>query len=311
MRPDTLARRGLKARARDTIRRLMVPCLMASAAVVAMNLVVFFLQSAAGGLIFPGLFDPAAFPVQTGIWGVDSARMTDLGLGDYAALGGILAALRVESAGVSMVYVLPWTQIKPFCITMALAFLVSTPLRYGALAHLWSVAGDKPNPPVGLLRWYLDLRLTGKALATELVVELWAWLAQLICMVPALALMVLASQENGNSPLWYLVMALTVGGALAGYGLGLLFLPVRLMLTREPEITLPKAFAQGLAAFRGRRRQFFRLWLSFLPWQIMSTITYHLADLILFPYQNLSGIYFFKDITPPLAADPAPPKVPM
>lgn len=287
-----VSRRELKGQAKRTLRQFMRPCIMVSAAVLLFSLITYLVRGYTGGLVFPGMLDPALYPIQTGLWGVSPELMTTLGLGEFSARGGILAALRVEAAGAVMVYVLPWVQLVPFFITMALVFLVSTPIQYGGLNQLWNVVEGRPVSPKGLFAFYLDLRLTGKALALQFVLSLWEWLAQLVCMAPAMALMMFSAQADGGSPVWYAVMALMLVGLVVGYYLSLRFVPVRLIMARSPGLSIPDAFRQGAAAFRGRRKEFFSLWLSFLPWHFVSMFTYNLVDLFVFPYQQIAGMLF-------------------
>lgn len=298
------SRRELKRESRQTISRFVAPCMMVSAAVLFFSFLTYIVQVYTGGLIFLDIFDAAEFPVRTGLWSISPELMTTLGLSEFAASGGVLAALRVEASGMVMAYILPWMQIKPFFITMALVFLVATPIRFGALAQLWSVSLGHGASARGLFRWYTDLRLTGKALFLQFVVGAWEWLCQLVCMLPAVALMVFSAQADGDSPIWYAVLLLMVAGLVVGYYLSLLLTPVRFLVARDPSLSIPAAFSQGLRAFRGHRREFFSLWLSFLPWHIVSLFTYNVVDLFLFPYQNLAGIYFLTALeTPPPKED--------
>lgn len=294
---QTLGHRSLKSRARETMRRFVAPCLAASSALLLVSLVGTLLLGRSGGLIFPGLLDTAQFHVGTGLWSASPQWLTDIGLGSYAAQGGALAALRVESARLIMVYVLPWAQLRPWLVATVLAFLLSAPMRYGCLSQLWQVAEGHPAPPKGALAWYLDLRLTLKALGLQLVLGLWEWGAQLVCMLPAMGLMVLCAGAPGRSPVWYLILALLVGGMLAGYYVSLLLAPARLLLARRPEGGVANALREGWTALKGRRRAFFLLQLSFLPWHLVSLFSYGVTDLVIFPYQQLSTIYFL---------DPAP-----
>lgn len=289
---QTPASRLLKARAKETMRRSMAPCLAGSALLLAVTLAGTLLLGRTGGLVFPGLLETADFNVGTGLWSASAQWLTDIGLGSYAAQGGAVAALRVEAARLIMVYVVPWVQLRPWLITTLLVFLLSAPARYGCLSLLWRVAEERPAPPSGLLSWYLDLRLTGKALGLQLVVGLWEWAAQLLCMAPAMGLMILCSGAPGTSPVWYLILLLMVVGLLGGFYVSLLLAPARLLLARRPERGIGDALRSGWAALAGRRGAFFRLQLSFLPWYLVSIFTYGISDLLLFPYQQLASIYF-------------------
>ncbi|NCB63155.1 MAG: DUF975 family protein [Clostridia bacterium] len=285
-------RRELKRQVRHTIVQFVAPCMMISAAVLLFTLVTYLVQVYSGGLIFPGILDSADFPVRTGIWSVSPDLMTQLGLGEFSAQGGLMAALRVDATALVMVYILPWMQIRPFFITMALVFLVATPIKFGALTQLWNIVSGRKVSLKGLFHWYADLRLTGKSLVLHFVLSVWEWLSQLVCMLPAMALMIFSAQADGDSPIWYAVLILMFGGLLLGYFLSLLFVPVRLMAARDPALSIRAAFAHGSKAFQGHRKEFFFLWLSFLPWHIVSLFTYHAVDLFLFPYQNMSGMLY-------------------
>ena len=288
------SRRLLKARAKGTVRQWMAPCLAASSALLAFTLLGSLLHARAGGLIFPGLLDTANFGVNTGLWSATPQWLAEIGLEDYAAQGGVLAALRVEAARLILVYVLPWVQLRPFLLTSAVVLLVSAPVRYGALGQLWQVAAGTPAPPKSLFSWYLDLRLTAKALCLQLALGVWELLVQLLCLAPAALLMVRGAEAGQGSPLWSLSLAALVGGTLAGYCAGLLLAPARLLLARTPALGVWTALRQGWSALRGRRMAFFKLQLSFLPWQLLSVFTYRVTDLMLFPYQQLASIYFLQ-----------------
>lgn len=292
MNETNLSRRELKGRARCTLARAMAPCMMVSAAVLLVTLLAYFVQVYRGGLVYPGILNSAEFPVGTGIWSVSPELMTRLGLGGFSAQGGLMAALRVDAAARVMFYILPWMQIKPFFITMLLVFLVTTPIKYGALTQLWNIVSGRNASLKGLVHWYVDLRLTGKSLILQLVLGAWEWLIQLVCMLPAIALMIISAQTDGDSPVWYAVLILMFGGLLLGYFLSLLFVPVRLIAARDPSLSIRAAFTRGSRAFKGRRKEFFLLWLSFLPWHLVSMFTYNIVDLFLFPYQNMTGMLF-------------------
>ena len=170
--------------------------------------------------------------------------------------------------------------------------LLSTPILYGALQQYWHILRGEPLPFRSLFSWYLDLRLTGRAVALQLLLSVWRTATSLVCMIPGLVCTILGSQSGAPDFLVLLALPLTLLGSLAGYFCYVRLLPAQYLLARSPELGVGQALRQGLRLLKGSGRDFFLLQLSFLVWHLVSLMLYQVLDLYVVPYQHMASMLF-------------------
>ena len=168
-----------------------------------------------------------------------------------------------------MVVPMGWLQLVNLVLVHVVVFLVTVPLQYGALSQFHYVLLGQPRTFRALLDWYLDLRLTAKALAAEVLLALWRGATSALCLLPSLACL-LAGTVMSSAPLLSLSFPLLLLGLGAGYFCYLQLLPAQYLLAQRPQLGLGDAFSRAWRLLKGQRFSFFLLDLSFLPWYIVS-----------------------------------------
>ena len=83
--------------------------------------------------------------------------------------------ISVDVSFISLTLVLPvaWRQVITLVVVQVIVLLVTSPLLYGVLAQYRGMLEGRPRPVRGVFRWYSDLRLTAKALAVQVILNLW------------------------------------------------------------------------------------------------------------------------------------------
>ena len=288
-------RRALKFRAKRTFFRFLRPCLACTFLLIALSLLARIFSVVSGGTLFYTFLPQWQFPVETGIWRADPTAMTNLldlmGLGELGSLGGIIFSIRLD--GLEQVMVLPvaWRQVINLLAVQAVVLLVTSPLLYGVLGQYRGMLEGRSMPVRTIFRWYADLRLTAKALAIQIVLNLWRLVTILLLSLPGIVCSVLGN-ESGSMALLMLALPMVVGGLVVSYCLYLLLLPASYVLARSPEVSVGQAFSQGLALLGGRWGDYCKLNLSFLPWHILGMFFYGAPNLFVIPYVQMSNFLF-------------------
>ena len=293
-------RRALKLRAKQTFFHYLRPCLVCTFLFIVLSLVAQLFSGASGGTFFYTIMDVRQFPVSTGIWRADANAMTNLlallGLERLGDLGGVIFSVRYDDVGQVLVFPVAWRQVANVMVIQAGVLVVTAPLGYGVLGWYRGFLEGRVRPGRALFAWYTDLRLTAKALAVQVILTLWRLLATLLCLTPGLFCAVAGTVVPNGALLLLLSSPVLLLGVLGGYYCYVLLLPARYMLARHPELSVSRAFSQGLGLLAGRRLEYFMLNLSFLPWRIVSLFLYGIPDLFIIPYVEMSNFLF---IDPP------------
>lgn len=295
-------RRELKFHARQLFFRYRRPCLVAALLLLCVSFLAQFFSAYTGGALFYTFMDVQQLPLDTGLWlaqpEIMENLMSTMGLQGLGNWGGLLLTLRYDPAGMVVVLPLAWRQLLNLVVVNAVVLLVTSPLEFGVLAQLRRVMEGRPQRLHRLFDWYLDLRLTGKALAVQVVLTLWRVVTALVCALPGLLCLVAGTALPNGESLLFLSTVLSVLGMLAAYGCYTLLLPARFLLAASPKLSARQALSQGLALTRGRRIEYCYLNLSFLPWTLVSRFFRGVPDLYVYPYTVLTNYLFLGAVQP-------------
>lgn len=301
-------RRALKYRAKQTFFRFIRPCVLAAFFLLCFSMLTQVFLSFSGGMLYYDVLDIRQFPLETGIWRATSDVMTNLltvitGDGRQGMWGGLVFAVRDSAAGSVLVMPVAWRQLMDLVIVHAIVFLLSAPLEFGILNQFRRILEHRPQRLRHLFAWYANPRLTGKSLAVQAVLGLWRLLVSVLCMTPGLFCMLMGDTLPNNDFLLLLAPVLSLLGALLSIYLYSLLLPARYVLAQHPEYSLGQVFSSGLQLLAGRRAEYFKLNLSFLPWQLISVFLWGIPSLFVIPYVELTN-YLFLDPPPQPEAPP-------
>ena len=289
-------RRALKLRAKRTFFRFLRPCLVCTFLLIALSLAAQLFSVVSGGTFFYTVMDVRQFPMSTGIWKADADAMTSLltlmGLGKLGDLGGLVFSVRYDDLGQVLVFPLAWRQVVNVVVIQGIVLLVTAPLSYGVLSQYRGLLEGRVRPGRALFGWYADLRLTAKALAVQVVLTLWRLVSTLLCLLPGILCAAVGTLTPNGQIMVLLSSPLLLLGLVAGYYLYVLLLPARYVLARDPSCSVPEAFSNGVSLLAGRRLEYFKLNLSFLPWHIISMLLYGIPDLFVIPYVEMSNFLF-------------------
>lgn len=302
-------RRLLKFQAKQTLFRFMRPCVACACLLLCFTVLAQIFTVYTGGAIFSLFLDVRQFPMETGLFQADPTLMTNLlsmmgmGLERQGDLGGLVLALRDVLPGQVLVLPIAWRQLMDIAVIQGIVFLVTVPLQYGVLRQFRLVVEGRPQRLARVFLWYTDLRRTLKALAVQVVLTVWRIFAILLCGVPSLLCLAAGYLLPNGDLMLLLSTPVSILGMLLGYYLYTLLLPARYVLAKSPEVTVGQALSQGFRLLEGRRLEYFKLNLSFLPWRIISMFLQSLPDLFVVPYMELSNFLF---LDPPETPE-APP----
>ena len=211
-------RRELKFHARQLFFRYRRPCLVAALLLLCVSFLAQFFSAYTGGALFYTFMDVQQLPLDTGLWlaqpEIMENLMSTMGLQGLGNWGGLLLTLRYDPAGMVVVLPLAWRQLLNLVVVNAVVLLVTTPLEFGVLAQLRRVMEGRPQRLHRLFDWYL--RLTGKALAVQVVLTLWRVVTALVCALPGLLCLVAGTALPNGESLLFLSTVLSVLGSLVG-----------------------------------------------------------------------------------------------
>lgn len=287
-RPTVPPRIALKQQARKLLLRFPRPFLAASAVMLALQTALLFLDLYFGAM--PGyayVFPAADYPDPTGI---------------SLLPNGVLANLRIDAAGVLLSLPLSFPQLLNFAVIHGIFFLFSMPLLIGILEQYNALLHGEVRRFSTLFRWYLDLRLTAKAVGLGLVLALVKWTARVLGLLPGLLLFLGTSGRPAASAALPLSFLLVFAGSAAAYFCYTLFLPAQYLLARDPNAPLSAVLSAGRTVLRGTRGNYFLFRLSFLLWFAVVNATYGAMALYVLPYFELANLLYLQ-----AAAPAAPP----
>jgi len=297
MNGDTKAlRSSVKLRARQAITRMLRPCMMASGVMLALQMAALYFKMNAGGVLGYFLLNAADYTTATGIW---------------MAEGGFTAVLRLEMAGALFALPLSFGQLGTFIVVNGIVFIITMPLLMGVLEHYHAILHERVNPLFAIFRWYLDLRLTAKAVGLGLVLALVKWSTRVVGALPGLALFVWATgstqlESAAVSGLMFLASVLILAGAAAGYWIYTLVLPAQYLLAREPDASVTHVLRAGIQVFQGRRWDYFVFRLSFFLWYFLVNATYGAMGIFVMPYTELSNLLYIQAAVDPAGTQDVP-----
>lgn len=212
---------------------------------------------------------------------------------------GISGILRLDAMDTVLALPLSFRELEIFLLVNLVVFAVLAPMRMAVLEQYWGLYREDPKPISRLFTWYLDARLLVKSIVVEGLLDLIFLVADLLCMIPSLALFLWAATENADSAA---VAAASVGSSLlavlgmaAAYFFYTLLFPARYVLTADPSKPVGQVLREGFQSLKGYRGSFFWFRLSFLLWLILSEVTQGLTDIFVHPYTSLASILFLEE----------------
>lgn len=277
-------RRSLKRYSRQTIGMNPMIALRASAAVVAITLVLVTVQSFLG------------HPLTYMILPIEGNEALYTGL--QITSSGIAGALRLDAAGAIMAIQMTWGYAAAFLVENLVILLVSVPVTYAAFEHFIGLLQRQVYSTKSLFRWYTDLRLIFPSFFLELIVSAVRWGARMICLAPGLSLLATGAAGEGDSMLLNLSSLLMIAGLLISYGFSCQLEPARYFLANQPELGTFGALRAGWRSLKGRRLEFFWFSLSFIGWDFFSAFTSGLGDIYTLPYKALTTVLYLGIVTP-------------
>lgn len=233
----------------------------------------------------------------------DLSKYQDTATGFYPNEQGFSLILRMDVTQTVLAIPLTYQQIFLFVVVTLLAFLVLSPLRLGAMEMFWRVVwGERPTMQKTMLPWLTNPARWGKAVVVEAVLQGGVRLLGLVAMVPSLLLYyyfythatALSQVTTQLALIQTLALLLAIAAGLVTFYLYSIFLPIPYCLAMHPDITLKQVFVGGMSALQGRRGRFFRFRLTFLPWLLLSQLTYRTIDIFVLPYTSIANMRFLQ-----------------
>lgn len=291
-----LSKPSYKQQAKVCLSKNLTVSTTIATTLLGLLLLAFLLQSLGGGFLIASMLDLTQFPMETGIWMADSILMGDLltYLGFDLALpsGGLLLSFRMDPANVVIVYLVPWVLLGLFALVQSLTFLLMSPFRQGSMEQLWKMATEQEVSRRAPYGWYAKPKLMFRALGVNFVVQMTRLLVGALFLVPAFLIYFSGTQSD---ILLLLSMILMLLAPFVAYYCYFMVLPAQYALAQDSTISVKEALVRGFSLFKGKRKAFFRLRLSFILWNILSIFFNSMPDAYLFQYEELTCLLYLKD----------------
>ena len=293
---DMPPRAVLKSQARWRMGQAMGACLTLSGVLVAAQFILYSLQISSG----------SGIPVY--LWSTDSQTIQT---GAQLSADGLFAALRVEQAGVGLSVAITPAILAAVVLAQLLTTVVLAPLKVGAIENFHVLVEGTVPLFRSVAAWYLDLKRAAGAILVELALLVCQCVLELVLSLPALLLLWRSGGDLDtiSAAFWLLLAAF----ALA-YCLMTQLAPARYLLACNPAAGPAAAFRETFRVLKGRRGSYLLFRLSFLPLEIISSLTRGVFQFYLFPYQGLSNLLWLRAArggSVDMSAPPAPPVYPV
>lgn len=118
---------------------------------------------------------------------------------------------------------------------------------------------------------------------------------ELFCMLPLIILLSILSPEGRQNDL-PLVILLFAAGYAASVVFRIRYSMVSYLFLDFPELTSGELIRGGVKLIRGHKMRLFKLYLSFLPLQLLTVISFGIAGLWVSSYQHAAEAAFYKDL---------------
>ena len=198
-----------------------------------------------------------------------------------------------------------------FGLLGVLTLLVTVPLQFGLYQLCWQATfSEEPLKASAVFRWITDLRRVGGSIGVTFCVAVLSLLWILLFHLPFLALIlfVLLGPPLPVGSLLSLVSVLYLL-LLAGVFFSMFricgYMAVRYAYASRPQEGIRAAFRDTGRLLKGRRWEFFVLYLSFLLWNIASNLTYGVLNLFVTPYFCITVILFLNAVRQGPTAGPS------
>jgi len=232
-------------------------------------------------------------------------KLPDAVTGYTAIAHGFEVVFRMDALELVAAMSLSYGQILRVLLINALALLLLAPIKIATIEHYWlAFRGETQNRP-SMLRWYTKPKLLGKAVIVSLILDVGCRLIAILALLPSILLYaylyggtwLAAPSETGTliSVLALLAMGLLVGGVLVAFFIYSTLYPIVYCLAAQPDYSIGKVLRRGLGSIRHARQRFFGFRLSFLPFYILSNLTYGVMDLYILPYISFSSFHFLQE----------------
>lgn len=217
---------------------------------------------------------------------------------------GFQMAARLDLLGIAAVLAMTYEQVFRLVGMTLAATILLAPLKIGVLETYWKVHREESAESEGMLRWYTNPRLFGKAVVVELILSIGCQVIALLAIFPSLLLyfFVYGQDITGSGEqqmLWlsilaFVALALLIAGMLLAFFCYTTIHPICYCLAAQPDYSMKKVWRRGLDSIKGYRGRFFRFRLSFLFWYILSNMTYGTLELYILPYISFSSFQFLN-----------------
>lgn len=207
-------------------------------------------------------------------------------------------------------FVLSGSRMTLFMFLTVLLALYTSIMSFGYASYGLRLARNEQPSYKNLLDGFA---LVGRVLLTGILISVFAFLWQLLAMIPYIIVMVIAVV---TSNVVLIVPAVLLMLAAVGVGIAVVYryrLAFFFLLDHPEDMTARQAITQSKLTMQGHKGQLFVMDLSFLGWLLLAPLTLGILSLWLTPYMVTAEANFYDAITgkslPPAAprnADSAP-----
>lgn len=284
--------RQMKQEGKRSMGQTMPFWMKATLLLVGFQVLLYLLRGQLGGLLGWYLIPVEKFP--------------DAVTGYTAIAHGFELVFRMDALEIVAAIALTYGQILRLLLINALVFLLLAPIKIATLERFWLAFRGETKEFPSMLRWYTKPKLLGKAVIVSLVLDFGGRLLAILALSPSMLVYAYlyggtwlsAPSESGMmiSILAFLAMGLLLGGGFFAFYFYSMLYPIAYCLAAQPDYPIGKVFRRGLDSIRGMRKRFVSFRLSFLPFYILSNLTYGVMDLYILPYLSISSFHFLQEV---------------
>ncbi len=271
----------LKKQAKSTLRETFPFWIKLTVVLVGCSLMVFLItQLLMGQLIMMEALQLRDYPTaQTDLQMVES---------------GVEFIFRIDQTNLVLAGYVSYLSVAIIIMAQIVLFILIAPLKMAALEKYWQAFRKEQMREEDVLKWYKKPSLFAKSVIVELFSKVTYWIASVIGLLPAfllIYLMTLMKHQMASIAVVYLYYALLIAGLLFGFYIHVLMQPLAYCLVAKPEYTIKQVIIRGLGSTKQYHKEFFKLRFSFILWHVLSSISYDLLEIYVFPYVSVASFY--------------------
>lgn len=280
----------LKEKGKETMRETLPTWVKLTVLFISLSLATVFLIRAVGGDHFI----------------YDTLKLSEYPTAQTATKiveDGVEFVYRVDRTDTVIVGFMSYVAMAMMLATQIVLFILFAPMKMALLQRYWQAYRKEKIEENSALKWYTTPALFGKAVLVELLINIVSSFAAIVGAMPSflvgltLAYTPLGEISTGTATgtlFLYLMLTLTLLGALFAFYVHAILQPIAYCLVAKPDYSIKQVVRRGFDSTKGSRKSFFNLRFTFIGWYIVSSFTYDILEMYILPYITFTSFHFLE-----------------